>query len=845
MKRPTKILATLALGGTLALIGMSTGDNLAVADPCGMVPPLIIPENQIAIERVGAQKTFVAHYRGVETMVLRPGFKGEIDQFGMLIPFPSPPSLRKVDDDIFNHIAAAVEPPEVIAYVRRPRRRNRPSVMGRSSKAKSESRDDKDSELSYNTVRVVNREAVGMYDVAVLEAGSSVALKRWMDDNGFRYPTGMEKVTQDYVDSGWFFVAVKTQVGQKAGVNPKPGLRKTKTKLPKGSSFTGAVQGMGFRFKTKELVVPMRLSAFNAGKKRNIVYVLTDKPAQIKRIPKRYVVRQVSGRELYKNLTGPLPLRVIGGTYKQLGSWQKQQLKTNRKADRFNGLAKDLIASDMLAIRKGRLANPIEETEKELLAIGESLELRGKQLDTLHRAELSKLRDKAEKRALRAIRNLHLTVIDGEFAREVIADDNLKFARYKMPRHRNNRESYDATLAGPRGKQGGKVYRSSIDELDKQLLSPNADHMAGLGETDRGWMFGGGLGLGALVLLCGFMVRRRRGSATFLALALFASLALSPGDAAADAKAQTHIKKLTDSKKAKAAVDALVKRGEPAVDDLVDFVVDSQDLAARGWAVVALGRIGGEKATSGLRQISNSRNQKLLVRTWAAAALVRNAKTADELIALAPITNQFPSVSRPLGLRLVALLSSKKGNQAETLIAAAAKVPTIATAIMPSILALPTKDLVEVMVTGKDNNMRRMAASYVATVAAKRDDAPRSVVKALRFKKDSDEAPWGTLALFIPQLNYEKDDAKALTDVLLRWHLWADINGETQSQNQIQNNLNSVGLARAAGYRSPGWSNVSTVKWLSAWSNVVGMRAIRKMLKQQNAHKMRRYKSLR
>ena len=61
---------------------------------------------------------------------------------------------------------------------------------------------------------VVKREAIGMYEVAVLEAGSAAALKRWMDDHGYKYPDGMDKPCEEYVESGWCFVAVKTKVGQ-------------------------------------------------------------------------------------------------------------------------------------------------------------------------------------------------------------------------------------------------------------------------------------------------------------------------------------------------------------------------------------------------------------------------------------------------------------------------------------------------------------------------------------------------------------------------------------------------------------------------------------------------------
>lgn len=834
-------LLVLAIGAA-AVAAPSAHD--AHADPCGMVPPLIVPQGEIAIKRVGAQKTFVSHVRGVETMVLRPGFKGKVDEFGMLIPFPNPPAIRKVDDDIFAHIAAAVEPPEVVAHVwnRRRMRRSVPASRG-AGKASADESAGEDG-LSFNTVRVVNREAVGMYDVAVLEAGSSVALKRWMDDNGFRYPNGMDRVTQEYVDAGWFFVAVKTQVGQKDGVNPRPGMRKANAKLPAGADFNGHVQAMGFRFKTKELVVPMRLSAFNAGELRNIVYVLTDQPSRIERLPKRFVVRQISGRELYRNLTGPLPLRIFGGTFKDLNQWQRTNLKTQRKSDRFNGLAKDMFAGDMLAVRLGRLANPVEEKEKELLAIGESLGLRGKNIDNLHRAELAKMQGAAERTALRGIRNLHMTVIDGTFEREVLADDNLTFARYRMPGHRNNVESYDATRAAPGGKRGGILYRASVDFLETQM-GPNADRAASLDDdAPRPWWVGGGIGLGVVVMLGGFVFGRRR-SAALLAALIAAGITLPAVSAGAQSAGRSAlIAQLENPKEARGAAAQLARMGDRAVDDLVDYVVDSTNLSARGWAIVALGEIGGHRVDAALTALHTQSAQPMLVRTWAAAARLEIARGADELLALAPLAGQFPALGRPLGRRLVAELGSKRGaNRAAVMLEAVTRVPSIAAAIQAEMLKLPSRDLVSAMISGKDNNIRRMAASYVATVAQTRKDIPRSVVRALRFDARADAPPWGTsMALFIPGLTWDKANARALVEQLLRWHLWADINSQPNIQNQIHNNLRSVALVRVAGYRNPGWNPIGTVEWLRIWRDAAGDAAVRKILREQKA--LDRYRNL-
>src|SRR6266566_1089606 len=141
-----------------------------------------------------------------------------------------------------------------------------------------------------------------MYEAAVLEAGSAAALQRWMDDHGYKYPAGMDAVCEEYVKLGWCFVAEKAKVGGKANVDPKPRMKEVDTKLPPGSAFDGHVQAMAFRFKVDKLILPMRLSAYNEGEMHNIVYLLTDGPRRIRSIPEEYVVRQLTGADLFRNV---------------------------------------------------------------------------------------------------------------------------------------------------------------------------------------------------------------------------------------------------------------------------------------------------------------------------------------------------------------------------------------------------------------------------------------------------------------------------------------------------------------------------------------------------------------
>ncbi len=381
-----------------------------------MVPPIYLNDNT-SLVRVGDQHTYVFYKDGIETFVIRPGFSGKVEDFGMLISFPTPPALRKVSEDIFPQISKAIDPPEVLIDLRWSRFKGR--AWGAFSYAANGKLDD-GLKLKENEVRVLRQEAVGMYEAAVLEAGSSAALKRWMDDHGYKYPTGMDAVCDEYIKLGWCFVAEKAKVGGKANVDPKPRMKDVDTKLPAGSAFDGHVQAMAFRFKTDKLVLPMRLSAYNEGELHNVIYLLTDGPRKIRSIPEEYVVRQLTGEDLFKNVTQPLPLRIVGGTEADIQDWQRQSLPQQRDPVPHNGFAKELFASDLLAVKNGRLSHAFEEDEKMLLRIGEHFGLRGPEIDKLNLAALDKEREKAVKDALADVKKMTLTVIDGDFPREVV-----------------------------------------------------------------------------------------------------------------------------------------------------------------------------------------------------------------------------------------------------------------------------------------------------------------------------------------------------------------------------------------------------------------------------------------
>jgi hypothetical protein len=831
MKRTTIQILTCSILGLLLLSGL-------YADPCGMVPPIYVGD-QSPIVRAGLQKTYVFHKDGVETFVIRPGYKGKVDNFGMLIPFPNPPELRKVADNIFEHVANAIDPPEVVVDLRIRRRMAFGEAMDAAAPAMVA---DKKLKVAKNEVAVLKEEAVGMYEVAVLEAGSAQALKKWMDKNGYKYPDGMDKVTGEYVDIGWCFVAVKTKVGPKSAVNPKPGQRNVNPELPDGSVFDGNVQGMGFRFKSEKLVVPMRLSAFNEGDTHNVVYVLTDGPRKIRSIPEEYVMRQVSGKQLFENVTQPLPLRIIGGTEKDIPPHMRKSLPTRRDPEPKNGVAKDLFAADLLAVSSGELSLAHEEQEKELLRVGEYLGLRGGEVDKENMLAIADERKKTVERGLESLKDMTLTVVDGEFPRQVIANENLTFVDFKIPRNRNGTESYDAKKFGPGQKKEGVLKVGAIDwnHVERQIAADHRNMRLGLRTL---------IGIGFFGLIG--MVAFRRPKALVV---LVAATMLMAGTAFANEPTATSnysqddlLAKLESSETADQAIKDIRKlamendeKREEMIADLLKVVDKDKSLPKRGWAIAALAAIGGQDVDEYLLNVHANTKQKQIVRTWAAAARVSMTRTVNGLIEKASLIQQFPALGRPIGMRIVEKMTSDSSKaDPEKVISVTQKVPQLQTALAPTILAFGSDQLTTVMFAAKDQQTRRLAAGYLGSMAQQgdADGVAKEVIKQSQFDSMLDEVPWNGGPLFVPGIQWNQKDARELVGQLIRWNVWCELNGKSAEQKQIHNNIRSLGLARAAGYQSPGWNEVDASAWLIAWGQVVGRDGVQAILKEQNADK--------
>lgn len=326
------------------------------------------------------------------------------------------------------------------------------------------------------------------------------------------------------------------------------------------------------------------------------------------------------------------------------------------------------------------------------------------------------------------------------------------------------------------------------------------------------------------------------------ALALFAA----PGPEAPGGNKQLLLD-LSDHDKSGAALEALVKQGKNAIPDLTGIAVEGNDLAARGWAIVGLARIGGPGPAKTLETLSGDPKQPPLVRAWASAGRIRLAADFDSLIALAPLVAQQPSLQRPFSLKVRELATSGKAS-AEKLIAVTAANYQLQQEMVEPILALGLDSLVAAMAHAKDGNVRQMAAAYLGTLAQRQGKAGNetvglAVARAYAFDAKATDVPWAGGPLYVPNIGWDKQMGTKLVEALIAWYLWAERTGHPDNKSKISHNLNSISLAGVVGY-SPDWQDTGPEAWLKVWRNVAGKDGLKKLLAAQGADKEPRWAKL-
>ena len=241
----------------------------ALAD--GMVIPTIAFPAKVTIPD---QRALIHFTNGVERLVIETRFTGAGTNFAWVVPFPSPPVIEEATTGLFPTLQYLFRP-EIVHDV--PRYyigillvlgfvyllwRGSQSVwnafvaatfillllflaamlLPALAKAKKGAMS---SPSSQQTVSLLDRKLVGIFETVTLTSRDSRALENWLRDNGFAIAHDAKPVIEEYLKDGWVFVAAKVHRD-----DAKPDIS-----TPHPLSFT---------FKTDKPVYPMRLTGLNS-----------------------------------------------------------------------------------------------------------------------------------------------------------------------------------------------------------------------------------------------------------------------------------------------------------------------------------------------------------------------------------------------------------------------------------------------------------------------------------------------------------------------------------------------------------------------------------------------------
>lgn len=217
MKQKFLSLAVLVAVFALFLPSVSWADG-------GLIPSpnYYVYENQ--------QKAAILFEDGIETLAIQIGFQGNAKDFAWVIPLPSKPEVSKVSNDLFANLEELTKIDDFY-YT------NSVGFMGSA-------------EDSAKGVEIIEQTQVGYYDVTTLKASDASSLSVWLNKNGYKFPEAYQYLLNDYINSSWYFVAVKI--------------------VPESQSVattdlrSGQATPLLFKFETKNIIFPMKLSRISA-----------------------------------------------------------------------------------------------------------------------------------------------------------------------------------------------------------------------------------------------------------------------------------------------------------------------------------------------------------------------------------------------------------------------------------------------------------------------------------------------------------------------------------------------------------------------------------------------------
>jgi hypothetical protein len=161
-----------------------------------------------------ASKVVMTRHEDRTVMTMANDFKGDVDDFAIVIPVPTALKKSQVnigDSKLIDHLDAYTAPRLVEYYDSSPcptRDYNEMMVMSAPPTMMRKGGGDSEKTAKALGVTIEESYSVGEYDILILSAKQSDGLFTWLNQEGYKLPNGADKVLKSYIKQDMkFFVA--------------------------------------------------------------------------------------------------------------------------------------------------------------------------------------------------------------------------------------------------------------------------------------------------------------------------------------------------------------------------------------------------------------------------------------------------------------------------------------------------------------------------------------------------------------------------------------------------------------------------------------------------------------
>lgn len=208
----------------------------AAACACGVPAPR--PGDEV---QVGKEYAIVSWDGEQERIELLLDMLATTDDVGLIVPTPAPAAVTAGDRELFADIEEAIAPKQVVVD-------------------DWWSGDGGDGSAGGAPPQVLDQVQLGPVEATTLAAGDATGLTEWLDTNGYAVRDEITEGLEDYVERGWYFVAMRL-----TGDEPLEGL----------------LDPVVLTFDSDRLVYPMALSQAATTEQQARLYVFQDHRARV------------------------------------------------------------------------------------------------------------------------------------------------------------------------------------------------------------------------------------------------------------------------------------------------------------------------------------------------------------------------------------------------------------------------------------------------------------------------------------------------------------------------------------------------------------------------------------